>query len=71
MSRCNECEHLNVCLDYSPLTVKFAYTNGFPCKHFSKRGYTVRLPIQLNKEQIDMMNNLVKVFLNQQNKGGN
>lgn len=62
MSRCVECEHVNVCKDYSPLTIKFVYYEGYPCKHFSKKGYTVRLPIQLNKEQIDVINNLIKIW---------
>lgn len=65
MSRCSECEHLNVCTDYSPLTIKFVFHNGYPCKHFSKKGYTVKLPIQLNKEQLDVLNNLVKLFINE------
>lgn len=62
MSRCNECEHVNVCIDYSPLTIKFVYHNGYPCKHFSKKGYTLRLPTALNLEQLNAINSLVKIW---------
>lgn len=68
MSRCNECEHVNVCVDYSPLTIKFVYHNGYPCKHFSKKGYTLRLTIELSLEQLNAINNLVKIWTKEETK---